>query len=233
MNARAAGFLLALAACSNLSTTEGGVASVTIEVPSPAEVEVDGTIQLRAIARGADGEVLDTPIYWRALDTTIAVDSVAGLLTGIAAGKTGKVVARAVDLYSAVATFTVIPLADTVIVVGDSVVTVAPNEDLSPALNVRVEAGDPPVAVDKRRVTFEVVAPVFANAEDRTVEFSNHQLSQSIATTTSGQPSSPATLHRLEGKTAPDTAIVRVTVYRPGGGTVPGSGQHFLVLFPR
>ena len=233
MSARAAGFLLALAACSSLTTTEGGVASITIEVPSPAEVEVEGTIQLRATARGGDGEVLDIPIYWRALDTTIAVDSVAGVLTGLSAGKTGKVVARAVDLYSAVATFTVIPPADTLLVIGDSVVTVAPTEAVSPPLTVRVDAGDPPAPVDKRRVTFEVISPVFANLEDRTVEFSNHQLSQSIATTTSGQPSPSAALHRREGKTAPDTAIVRVSVYRPGGGTVPGSGQHFLVLFPR
>ena len=75
--------------------------------------------------------------------------------------------------------------------------------------------------------------PYLETLEDRTVEFSNHQLSQSIATTTTGQPSPPATLQRREGKTAPDTAIVRVSVYRPGGGTVAGSGQHFLVLFPR
>ncbi|HKP27827.1 MAG TPA: hypothetical protein VJU15_00395 [Gemmatimonadales bacterium] len=233
MRFRAAALLLTLAACSSLSPTEGGVSSVTIEVPSPAEVEVDGSIQLRATARGADGEALDIPIYWRALDTTIAVDSVAGVLTGISAGKQGKVVARAIDLYSAVATFTVLSRADTVIVVGDSVVTVESNQEVSPSLTVRVEAGDPPVAVDKRRVTFEVVSPVFANLEDRTVEFTNGQLAQSIATTTTGQPSPLPTLRRREGKTAPDTAIVQVSAYRPGGGTVPGSGQHFLVLFPR
>jgi len=228
-----AGLLLALAACSNLSTTEGGVASVTVEAPSPAEVEVDGTVQLRAIARGADGEELDIPIYWRVLDTTIAVDSVEGLLTGITPGKTGRVVARAVDLYSREVSFSVVPQADTLIVVGDSVVTVEPGEDESPSLQVRVEAGDPPLAVSGRRVTFEVVSPVFATLEDRTVEFSNGQLSRNLTTTSTGQPSPPATLLRRVGKTAPDTAVVRVSVYRPGGGIVPGSGQHFLVLFPR
>jgi hypothetical protein len=233
MRPRAAGLVLVLAACSNLATTEGGVASLVIEIPSPAEVEIDGAVQLRAIARGVDGEELDIPIYWRALDTTIAVDSVAGLLTGIEAGKTGRVVARAIDLYSAIATFTVLGQADTLVVVGDSVVTVEPGETTSPPLTVRVEAGEPPVPVDRRRVTFEVIAPVFPNPEDRTVELSNGQLAQSIATATTGAPSPPATLRRREGRTAPDTAVVRVSVFRPGGGTVPGSGQHFLVLFPR
>jgi hypothetical protein len=142
-------------------------------------------------------------------------------------------VARAIDHYSARARFTVVAQADTLIVVGDSVVTVEPGEDTSPDLTVRVEAGDPPAPVDRRRVTFEVIAPTFGNPADRTVEFSNGQLAQNILTATTGSPSPPATLRRREGKTAPDTAIVRVSVYRPGGGTVPGSGQHFLVLFPR
>ena len=233
MRRRAAGLLLALAACSNLSTTEGGVASVTIEVPSPAEVEVDHPLQLRATARGGDGEELDTPIYWRVLDTTIAVDSVEGLLTGKTVGQTGQVVARAIDLYSAKVTFTVIPRADTLIVIGDSVVMVEPGDNISPALDVRVEAGDPRAPVNKRRVTFEVISPVFENAADRTVEFANAQLVQNIFTGTTGSPAPAATLLRREGKTAPDTAIVKVSVYRPGGGTVPGSGHHFLVLFPR
>ena len=232
MRPRAAGFVLALAACSNLSTTEGGVASVTIETPSPAEVEVDAPLQLHAVARGADGEELDAPIYWRVLDTTVTVDSVEGLLSGRTVGK-GRVVARAVDLYSKEKEFTVIPHADTLIVVGDTVVTVEPNANTSPPLNLRVDAGDPPKPVSGRRVTFEVISPVFANLEDRTVELSNGQLSQNIQTTSTGQPSPPATLQRRTGKTAPDTAIVRVSVYRPGGGVVPGSGRHFLVLFPR
>ena len=233
MRSRAAGLILVLAACSNLSTTEGGVASLVIEVPSPAEVEVEGTVQLRATARGADGEELEIPIYWRALDTTLAVDSVEGVLTGIEAGKTGRVVARAIDLYSATVTFTIVGLADTLIRVGDSTVIVPAAANESQPLTVRVEVGDPPTPVDKRRVTFEVISPVFASLADRTVEFPNGQLAQSIPTATSGSPSPPAVLRRRAGTTAPDTAIVRVSVYRPGGGTVPGSGQHFLVLFPR
>ena len=109
MRPRAAGVLALLAACSKLSTTEGGIGSVEIALPSPAEVEVGGTLQLTAIARGTDGETLDVPIYWRALDTTIAVDSVGGRADQASmAALTGRVVARAVDLYSAIATFTVL-----------------------------------------------------------------------------------------------------------------------------
>ena len=231
MRPRAAGVLALLAACSKLSTTEGGIGSVEIALPSPAEVEVGGTLQLTAVARGSDGETLDVPIYWRALDTTLAVDSVGGVLTGINGGTTGRVVARAVDLYSAIATFNVLNAADTLVRLGDSVVTVAPGETESPPLEVRVDVGDPPAPVDKRRVTFEVISPVFATFGDRTIEFPNGQLSQNFNTLPTGSPSPAATLRRRAGMTAPDTAVVRVSIFRPGGGTVPGSGQLFLVLF--
>ena len=198
-----------LAACSDFTTTDAGVAQIVVFAPVPPEVEVAGSVTVRAVALDADGDTLDIPIYWRALDTTIAVDSVQGLLTGLSAGKTGKVVARALDLYSAVATFTVIPQADTLIVVGDSVVTVVPDTNISPPITVRVEAGEPPAAVDKRRVTFELISPVFATLEDRTVEFSNRQLAQSIATTTTG--------HRMRiQRDAPSSARVR-----PGKPSMP------------
>lgn len=233
MTPRAAGCLALLAACSNLATTDGGVSSVEILVPSPAEVEAGGSIQLVGVARGPDGEPLDVPVYWRALDTTIAVDSISGELSGLLAGKTGRVVARAIDLYSAIATFTVLFPADTLVLVGDSVLTVAAGTTASPPLTVRVDAGDPPAPVDRRRVTFEVISPVFADPDDRTVEFTGGRLAMSVPTATTGTPSPPVTLNRRQGQTAPDTAVVRVTVYRPGGGTVPGSGQHFLVLFAR
>ncbi len=233
MRPRAAGLCALLAACSNLSSTEGGIASVEIVLPSPAEVEVDGTLQLRAVARGTDGEVLDVPVYWRALDTTLAVDSAGGVLTGLNGGTTGRVVARAVDLYSAIATFTVLNAADTLIRVGDSALTVPAAQSTSPPMVVRVEAGDPRVPVDKRRVTFEVISPVFAAFGDRTIEFPNGQLAQNFTTIPSGSPSPAATLVRRSGITAPDTAVVRVSIFRPDGTTVPGSGQVFLVLFPR
>jgi len=233
MRRPAAGCLALLAACSNLATTDGGVSSVEILIPSPAEVEAGGSIQLVGVARGPDGEPLDVPLYWRALDTTIAVDSLSGRLSGLVGGKTGRVVARAVDLYSAIVTFTVLFPADTLIRVGDSVLTVAAGTTASPPLSVRVEGGQPPAPVDRRRVTFEVIAPVFADPADRTVEFAGGLLATSIATTSTGVPSPQATLNRREGFAAPDTAVVRVSVYRPGGGIVPGSGQLFLVLFAR
>jgi hypothetical protein len=231
MRPRAAGLLWLLAACSNLSTTEGGIASVEIAVPSPAEVEAGQSLQLTAVARGTDGEVLDVPVYWRALDTTIAVDSVEGILTGIDGGLSGRVIARAVDLYSRDVAFNVLHHADTLILVGDSTITVPSGQTASPPMSVRVEGGDPRAPVDKRRVTFEVVYPVFASPAERTIEFPNGQLAQNFVTATTGTPSPPATLVRRTGQTAPDTVLVRVSIFRPGGGTVPGSGQHFLLLF--
>lgn len=231
MRLAAAGLALVLAGCSRLATTPGGVASVVIKVPQPAEVETNGSIQLTGVAQDANGDVMDVPIYWRALDTTITVDSLTGVMSGVLPGTTGRVVARAVDLYSAIATFTVLEQTDTLIQVADSVQDVPAANPASPALAVQVEGGDPLVAVSGRRITFEVVSPVFDKPEDRTVEFAGGHLAISPTTGTLGTPSPDVVLQRRAGFAAPDTAIVRVTIYRPGGGTVPGSGMRFLVHF--
>ncbi len=221
-----------LAGCSDFTSTEGGVARLDIEVVTPAEVEVGQTVKLVGVARDQDGNELDVPVHWRALDTTIAVDSVAGLLTGVTGGKTGRVVARAVDLYSSIVTFTVLFPADTVYRTGDSAFTVPAGTAASAAMTVKVEGGDPRAPVGGRRVLYEVVSPAFEDAADRTVEFSNSALATNATTATDGS-TALITLRRRTGTTQPDTAVVRVSVYRPGAEAIPGSGIRFYVLFQR
>jgi hypothetical protein len=222
---------LMLAACSDFTTTDGGIAQIIVATPVPAELEVEQSVTMRAAAIDENGDTLDIPIYWRALDTTLIVDSVAGLVTGRTAGQTGRVVARAVDLYSNVITFSILRQADSVIRVSDSSVTVAAGTAESPELVGRVEAGDPPEPVQGRRMTYEVVQPVFSSPEDRTVEFAGGLLAISPRSGAQGTPEQPVTLHRRAGRTQPDTAIVEVAVYRPDGSTVAGSGFRFYVLF--
>ena len=231
MRPAAGSLAIILAACSDFTTTEGGIAQVVVATPVPAELEVGGSVTLRGAALDENGDTLDVPIFWRALDTTLSVDSVAGRITGITAGQTGRVVARAVDLYSNVITFSILNQVDTVLRVSDSSVTVAAAETASPELVARVEAGDPRVPVQGRRLTYEVVQPVFASLGDRTVEFAGGVLAISPKSSGQGTPEQPVTLRRRSGRSQPDTAIVDVNVYRPDGTIVAGSGFRFYVLF--
>jgi hypothetical protein len=86
--------------------------------------------------------------------------------------------------------------------------------------------------VGSRRVVYQIVAPVFADTAARTVEFRSGGLLASVLTSSQGTPIQSPRLRRLGGRTAPDSAIVAVSVYRPAGGpSVPGSGLRFIVRF--
>ena len=222
---------ITLAACADLTESEGGVGSLTVFVPSPAEIEVDQAVQLQAVARSGSGDTLDIPVVWLGLDSTLAVDSTSGLITGRFTGS-GRLVARAADFYSEIVTFTVLARVDTVIQVGADTQTVAAADSLSTELTVRLEGGSPAAPVSGRRIVYDIVAPVFADTAARTVEFQSGGLQARPSSTTTGSPQPAPVLRRIAGRTAPDSAVVVVNVYRPaGGGAVPGSGQQFIVRF--
>jgi hypothetical protein len=223
------------AACSSITETPGGVGSISMLTPYPPEVEVGQTIALHAVALSGGGDTLSTiPIYFRALDTTIVVDSVLGLLTGRTGGTKGRVIARANDLYSKIDTFNVLIRADTVIRVASDTQTVAASDSASSELTVRLEGGTPSAPASGRRVTYVVEAPLFVTPDDRTVEFSNSALVITASTGSAGTPVPGVKLRKRVGKTPPDSAIVSVTVYRPGGReTIPGSGQQFVIRFAK
>lgn len=226
--------LLALAAllgCADLTESEGGVGTLVVAVPSPAQLEVSQTLQLQAVALSGSGDTLAIPIVWRGLDTTLTVDSATGWITGVSPGS-GRVVARAADQYSSIITFAVLPRADTVILAGPDTLTVAGSDSVSGPLEARVEGGDPPVPLAGRRFIYQIVSPVFADTAARTVEFETGGLLATPLSTADGAPVLPPRLRRIEGRPAPDSALVTVTVYRPAGGPpVPGSGQQYTVWF--
>lgn len=224
---------LALAACSSLTETPGGVGVVVVLVPSPAEVEVAQTIQLRAVALDGNQDTVDVPIVWLALDTTITVDSTAGLLTGRTAGQTGRVIARAADLYSSEVKFTVVRAVDSLVRVSADTQTVPASGTQSGELVVRLDGGSPPAPITGRRVVYQVVDPVFATPDDRTVEFQGGFLLLTGVTGPTGTPSG-VKLQKRTGKTPPDSAIVEASAYRPAGGpAVPGSGARFIIRFEK
>lgn len=222
---------LVLAACAGLTETNGGIGSVALALPSPAELEVGQEITLRAVVQQGNGDTLDTPVIWRVLDTTATLDSVTGRLRGVTPGS-ARIVARALDLYSSTATFTIVARADTVVRVSPAIVTVGAADSLSPDLSTRLEAGTPRAPVAGRRLVYTVVSPAFADASQRTVEF---QAGGGVAVPRSsgtGIPQPMPRLRRIPGRKAPDSAMVEVSAYRPAGGpAVPGSGLRFIVRF--
>jgi len=218
------------AACGNITATEEGVVSLVLFVPQPAEVEVGQALALRAAALDGDGDTLDVPIIWRALDTTLVVDSTSGVLTGRTLGETGRVIARVGELFSPAVTFNVVAPADTLIRIAAETLFVAPEENLSGELTVELRGGEPLEPVAGRKVVFQVVEPVFPDPEDRTVELSGGVLLAAPRTTATGSPPG-LRLQRRDGFASPAEAIVEVSVYRPGGEALPGSGLRFVIVF--
>lgn len=222
---------LVLAACAGLTETDGGVGSITLALPSPAELEVGQEITLLAVVRRGDGDTLDTPVIWRVLDPTATMDTLTGRLTGVAPG-TARVVARALDLYSSTATFTVVPRADTVVRVSPAIMTVGPADSLSPDLSTRVEAGTPRVPVAGRRLVYSLISPTVPDTTQRPVEFQGGGVITVPRSSGAGTPQPMPRLRRIPGRKAPDSAIVAVSAYRPSGGSaVPGSGLRFIIRF--
>jgi len=221
---------LAVAGCSNITANEEGVGELLLLLPSPAEVEAGQTIALKGVAVSPDGDTLNVPIYWRALDSTIAVDSVAAQLTGLIPGQTGRVVARSGSLYSPTATFSVLFPADTLYAVSPDTQTVGAGTPGSGALLVQFDAGDPPEPVVGRRVVYQVVEPVFASPEDRSVEFAGGRLVTSLVSGPTGSPAGLSLL-RVDGRTAPDSAIVTASAWHPGGAVIAGTPVRFIIRF--
>jgi hypothetical protein len=216
------------AGCSNLNEVDGVVA-LEVTLPAPAIVEVNESLQLSARALNKDGDSVAAPIVWTAADPTLTVDASSGLLTGVAPG-TGRVQASLGTLTSGVLTFSVIAPADTIIIAGDSVFTVAQDVAASAPLAVRVESFAPAGPVEGRSVIYTLTSPDPATTSP-TVAFPNGQ-SEDTAVTAADGTIPTVTLTRLAGLTAPDTTIVTVRATRTRGTVVPGSGQRFIVLFP-
>lgn len=230
---RLSGLLVLAAGCSDITATDEGVASLLIEVPAPAEVEAGQTLDLRGVALGVRGDTLDLPVYWIALDTTISVDSVAGKLTGRTAGQTGRVIARAGSLYSAQVTFSVLFRADTLVRLSPAVVTLAPTDTSSAALAARLDrTGPTPGPVQGRRVVYQLVYPVFDSSDPRSVELVPGGLVHASTTSTLGTPLNQPRLRVVPGRERPDSAVVTLHAWRPGGAPIPGSGQRLTFYFP-
>jgi hypothetical protein len=213
--------------CSNLTEGAGGVVGLEIQAPSLKTIEVGETLQLTAVALDKDGNPVATTIDWRAPDTTLSVDGATGAITGAFPG-TGQVQAFAGSLSSELVTFTVIARADTLILTGDSVITVPAGVTASAPLLVQLQSFSPAGPLPSRPVIYAVTSP--PDVGPHTVELPGAVLTDTVLTGTDGAVSS-VTLNRVNGTTQPATAIVEVRAFRTRGEAVPGSGQRFTVNF--
>jgi hypothetical protein len=212
--------------CSDLTEGAGGVVELEISVPAVSSLEVGEALQLSARALDRDGNPVSVPISWLASTATITVDDT-GRVTGVAPGP-GQVQAFAGSLASSPIPLTVITRADTLVIVGDSVVTVAPGVTASAPLVVQLLSFSQAGPLASRPLVYTVTSP--PDVGPHTVELPGGVLIDTVSTGTTGTDQT-VTLNRVTGITAPDTAIVQVRSYRASGVDVPGSGLRFIVLF--
>jgi hypothetical protein len=219
--------LACAAGCSGLD--EGDTIAIELRVVSPVsqELEVGGQTQLSAQAFNANGDVVETPITWRAADPTVTVEESTGLVTGVSPG-TGRVQASTGSLSSDFVSFTVEARADTLIIVGDSVVVVPVEPGLTAPLVVRVESFNPAGPLSGQDVLYQITRPV---ASDAPVVVLSGGVQSAVVQTGADGTTTGIQLGRVAGTPPPDTAIVEVSATRTGGDVVPGSGQRFIVVF--
>ena len=234
MKYRMAGLaILALAACSDLSSDDETVVALQVTSPPGALVEVGDTVTYSVIALNRNGDPIAATIRWSTPDTaTIAVDSLSGVVLGKKPGP-GRVQAISDGLVSPLNILTVFASADTLILVPPSAVVVdtfvATN---TPPLVARLESFNPVGPLTSRVIIYEVVEPVFATPANRTVEFAAGALADTATTGANGEPLTPVSLARIPGITPPDSAIVEIRATRyKNNQPVPGSGQRWIIRF--
>ena len=219
--------VVGLQGCSSLTEGAGGVVGLQIQTPSLKTIEVGETLQLTAVALDKDGNPVATPVEWRAPDATLTVDAATGIITGVSPGS-GRVQAFVGSLSSELVAFTVIAGADTLVLTGDSVLTVPAGVTASAPLLVQLQSFSPAGPLPSRPVIYVVTSP--PDVGPHTVELPNAALTDTVLTGTDGAVST-VTLNRANGTTQPVTAIVEVRAFRTQGEPVPGSGQRFTVNF--
>jgi hypothetical protein len=218
-------------ACSDFNDQGGGVIVLEVRRPAVDSLETGDTLRLQARALDRNGDSIPADIRWVATDTSLAVDSATGLVTARVPCTGCGVRAHVGALYTGPITLRVLTGADT-LAVGPQDLTVPSGTAASAALEARLLGGTPPTTgVAGRRLVYTVVAPLFADPAQRTVELLPGALVDTTLTGPDGAPATPVTLQRIAGVAAPESAVVQVDAQRLSGRPVPGSGQRFTVRF--
>lgn len=211
--------------CSGLTETQGGVVGIEIGVPGPDSVEVGESIQLTVKPINKDGDSVAAPVTWLSADATATIDQASGVLTGVSPGP-ARIQASVGSLRSPIITFAVVSRPDSLVLAGETVLTVPAGTTTSPGLVTRLDTFTPPGPVASRRVSYAIISPDPAAAPPAVV-FPGGVAADTVLTGEDG--TAAATLTAIAPP--PDTVIVQVRATRLRGAEVPGSGQRFVVVF--
>lgn len=224
-----------LSGCSSLGPNDAGVSSLELRLPICGGIELGSTVELDARTFNEKGDSIDAEVRWRTPDpAAIDLDGNTGLATGLVITDTARVqaiVGSKDPIVSDLVFLVVTPFADTLIRASTERVTVDRNAQDSGPISVTVSRKSPAEPVKSFPLRYRVIAPVFANPEDRTVEFAGGTLSMISCSGPAGTPQSQTELRRRSGRAQPDSAIVEVSALHADGRAVPGSGQRFTMLF--
>jgi len=227
-SAIALGATIALATCSSLPAGENGVVALELRLPSPAMVEQNDTLRLRARALNADGDSVAAAVYWRTLDTALTIVDSIGLVTTDSTSGTARVQARVGSLRSEIVTLTLRRRSDTLLLLPPDTIAIPAADSVSDTLGARVESLSPAGGVGGTSILYEVVDGTAAQGK---VRFANGLLAFRATTGTDGAPTVAVTLRKVAAQVPPPVVEVRLTALRPSGTPVPGSGQSFTLLF--
>ena len=224
--------VVALTACSSLTEIGGGVVALEVQLPVPAFIEANDTVQIRARALNVQGDSVAATITWLTPDTTLVIDPTTGEVSTTLTSGSGKVQARVGSLRSDISgsngTLTIRPSSDTLRLTGSDTVTVATGDTVSGPLLVAVESNTPAGGVANTTILFSVVDTASALGN---VFFAGNGLSLRATTGSTGAPSTAVTLRRSSSVTLPASFLIEVSATRPSGAVVAGSGQRLTVLF--
>jgi len=236
------GLLLAAAlGCSNLSGDSS--TPVVIDVFPPAgsgisgQVEIGDVATLTARALNQQGDSIAATFTWHTADTAIVfLDPSTGEVSGKLPG-TARVQARSGSLVSDFVTLTVVPRADTLVLISPASVQVLSLDTASVPLVAELDSinlvGPTLGPLAGRQLVYELV-PIPADTGIATLNGGVDTLATTTGAT--GSPTTPVYVRKVPGKAHPDSVYVEVRSYRPSSTTllpvlIPGSGQRFIVRF--
>lgn len=207
-----------MSAC-KINTDLDQAVAIEIVLPDSGRVELTDTFLPSGRALNGLGDSVAADLRWASLDTAIieVLDSTTGLSLPKALGS-GRLQARAGNLISNPQNVTVVARLDSVVRVGARSDTLV--DSLSSPLQVQAYATG--AIPNNRRVVY---AATTYPASGPVVTFVPND---SVTTNPSGIAS--AQLRLLPGS-IPDSVVVTVTMKRPNGTPIPGSGLTFVVEY--
>jgi hypothetical protein len=227
-------FLILAAACSSLSGDSDTPIILEIRAPTPVgggnpPVEIGDTFQLNARALNQDGDSIAATLTWRTPDTgLIFVEPATGRIAGKKIG-IGRVQVSSGNLTSDLVPFSVVPAAESLLLIPPDSVRVLVTDTASAPLVSQLDTLNPDGPLASRVITYEITT-IFGVAGD-TASLTGGNMIRSVSTSALGQPSTPVYVRPIPSLPRPDSLLVEIRALRPSGAAIPGSGQTFIVRF--